>query len=275
MNRQQRPGKVIIAGAGPGDPELLTLKALRFLQNADVVITDRLVSEVILEEYVNKQAVVLHAGKQSGKGATTPQVVINELLVDYALQGKLVVRLKGGDASVFSNILDELQALRAHNIEYEIIPGVTAALGAAAYAGIPLTARNYSTAVRFLTCYRMDLLQESYWQELAQTDDTLVFYMSSESLHELVEKLIRHGIPEDRFISVIEQATTPMQKVTTSTVYDYAKISEAEHYVSPTLVIIGKVAALQQEFAWRPDSEVLDSYFKPVEVNKPIKETRA
>jgi len=275
MNRKQHTGKVILAGAGPGDPELLTLKALRYLQQADVVIADRLVSEVILDEYVNKRAIILHTGKQSGKGASTPQTVINELLVDYALQGKLVVRLKGGDASVFSNILDELQVLRAHHIEYEIIPGVTAALGAAAYAGIPLTARNYSTAIRFLTCYRMDLLSERHWQDLAQTEDTLVFYMSSEPLDSLVEKLVCHGIAADRFISVIEQATTPMQKVTTSTVHEYAKNTKESAYASPTLVIIGKVASLQQEFAWLPDSEIREDYFKPVEKNKPAKVTRA
>jgi uroporphyrin-III C-methyltransferase len=275
MKRQQHTGKVIIAGAGPGDPELLTLKALRYLQQADIVITDRLVSEVILEEYVNKQAIILHTGKQSGKGASTLQTVINELMVDYAQQGKLVVRLKGGDASVFSNILDELQALRTHGIEYEIIPGVTAALGAAAYAGIPLTARNYATAVRFLTCYRMDLLEETYWKDLAQTEDTLVFYMSSEPLDLLVEKLVSHGIAEDRFISVIEQATTPMQRVTSSTVHRYAKKGLNESWVSPTLVIIGRVASLQEQFAWLPDSEIREHYFKPVGKNKPAKETRA
>ena len=275
MKRKRHSGKVIIAGAGPGDPELLTLKALRYLQQADIVITDRLVSEVILEEYVNKQAIILHTGKQSGKGASTPQTVINELLVDYAQQGKLVVRLKGGDASVFSNILDELQSLRTHGIEYEIIPGVTAALGAAAYAGIPLTARNYATAVRFLTCYRMDLLEETYWKDLAQTEDTLVFYMSSEPLDLLVEKLVLHGIAEDRFISIIEQATTPMQRVTSSTVHRYAKKGMNERWVSPTLVIIGRVASLQEQFAWLPDSEIREHYFKPVGKNKPAKETRA
>src|SRR5450432_1650176 len=118
----QHKGKVIIAGAGPGDPELITVKALRYLQKADVVITDRLVSDVILYEYTNKEALILHVGKQCRKGASTPQSTINELIVEYALQGKLVVRLKGGDASIFSNVLDELQALREHGIPYEIVP---------------------------------------------------------------------------------------------------------------------------------------------------------
>src|SRR5258708_16870706 len=123
-------GKVILAGAGPGDPELLTLKALRWLQQADVVIADRLVSDKIMDEYTRKDALILPVGKQCRKGASTPQSIINELLVEYALQGKLVVRLKGGDASIFSNVLDELKTLTEHHIPYEIVPGVTAALGA-------------------------------------------------------------------------------------------------------------------------------------------------
>ena len=113
---------------------------------------------------------------------STTQQTINELLVRYASSGKLVVRLKGGDVSVFSNIMDELETLGTHNIPYEIIPGITAALGAAAYAGIPLTARNYATSVRFLTYYKSDIVTDEYWKELAETNDTLVFYMSSETL---------------------------------------------------------------------------------------------
>lgn len=149
MEGKIQKGKVIIAGAGPGDPELLTIKAFRYLQKADVVLTDRLVSDVIIDEYVNPKAEVLYVGKQCRRGASTPQATINDLMVNYALQGKSVVRLKGGDVSIFSNVLDELQTLSEYGISYEIIPGITAALGAAAYSGIPLTARNNSTAVRF------------------------------------------------------------------------------------------------------------------------------
>jgi siroheme synthase len=166
--KYHQKGKVILAGAGSGDPELLTIKAFRYLQFADVVLTDRLVSDVIINEYVNPEAEVLYVGKQCRRGASTPQASINELMVDYAKQGKLVVRLKGGDVSIFSNVLDELQALVEHHIPYEIIPGITAALGAAAYAGMPLTARNYSTAVRFLTCYNTDVITEDYWSTCPQ-----------------------------------------------------------------------------------------------------------
>jgi uroporphyrin-III C-methyltransferase len=279
-------GGVILAGAGPGDPELLTVKALRWLRQADVVIADRLVSDVILDEYVNKDALVLHVGKECRKGASTPQSTINELLVEYASQGKLVVRLKGGDASVFSNILDELQILTAHGIDYEIIPGVTAALGAAAYAGIPLTARGYSTAVRFLTWYKQDILDESYWKELAQTGDTLVFYMSAAPLDQLVEKLRHHGIASDKWLAVIEQATTPVQRVMSCPIHEYVAPAGGQAgsagdqpgsggYVSPTLIIIGKVAALHDSFKWLPDSESRELYFKPVSNHNIKAEERA
>lgn len=267
---QQHKGKVIIAGAGPGDPELLTLKALRYLQKAEVVITDRLVSDVILYEYANKDALILHVGKQCRKGASTPQSTINELIVEYALQGKLVVRLKGGDVSIFSNILDELQVLVKHSIEYEIIPGVTAALGAAAYAGIPLTARDHSTAVRFLTYYKTDILNDAYWKELAATNDTLVFYMSSDTLKVLVAKLTALGISKEKHLAVIEQATTPMQNIYSCNVYDYAEKWGSNDYVSPTLIIIGKVAGLHQQFQWLKNNNSKEKYFKPVQKNKEV-----
>ena len=265
MINNQHTGKVIIAGAGPGDPELLTLKALRCLQLADVVIADRLVSETILDEYARKDALILHAGKQSGKGASTPQAVINELIVEYALQGKLVLRLKGGDVSIFSNLMDELNALSRNHIPYEIVPGITAASGAAAYSGIPLTARDHANAVRFLTYYKTDLLEENYWEELAQTGDTLVFYMSSDTLDALVSKLLQHKIANDRYIAVVEQATTPMQNVYSCNIHEYAQRWGGNNFVSPTLIIIGKVAVLQQQFQWMTNSNSKEHYFKPIE----------
>ncbi|HRQ50391.1 MAG TPA: uroporphyrinogen-III C-methyltransferase, partial [Agriterribacter sp.] len=215
-----KPGKVILAAAGPGDPELITVKAMRYLQQADVVLTDRLVSNDILKQYVNPSAKVIYVGKQCRRGTSTPQQTINQLLIDHASEGKLVVRLKGGDVSVFSNILDELQVLVQHHIAYEIIPGVTAALGAAAYTGIPLTARGHSTAVRLLTYYTSDVVPDQYWQEIAGTSDTLVFYMSAETVEGIVSKLIRYGVGRDKHIAVIEQATTPLQQVCTANIYD-------------------------------------------------------
>lgn len=257
-------GKVILAAAGPGDPELVTLKTLRYLQKADVVLTDRLVSPDIITDFVSTEAEVVYVGKQCRKGASTPQSSINELMVLHALQGKLVVRLKGGDVSIFSNILDELQTLAEHQIPYEIIPGVTAALGAAAYSGMPLTARNYSTAVRFLTYYKSDVVTEAYWKELAQTDDTLVFYMSSETLAKVVERLTFYNIDAAKGLAVIEQATTPLQKVHTCNLYQYEQQLGGKQFASPSLVVIGKVVALHQQFSWLPnETEKSEEYFKP------------
>ncbi len=257
-------GKVVLAAAGPGDPELLTVKTARYLQQADVVLTDRLVSNDILKEYVNPSAEIIYVGKQCRRGASTPQQTINELMLQYAQNGKLVVRLKGGDVSIFSNILDELQALTENKIPYEIIPGVTAALGAAAYAGIPLTARGYSTAVRFLTYYKSDIVCDQYWQELASTNDTLVFYMSAETVEGIVSKLIRYGIGSDKHIAVIEQATTPLQQVYASNIYDYAKQFQGHSFISPSLVIIGKVAELHQQYGWFTNNPERAHYFKSI-----------
>lgn len=258
-------GKVILAGAGCGDPELITVKAARFLQQADVVLTDRLVSKAILDTYVSKHATLLYVGKQCRRGKSTPQETINELLVEFATQGKLVVRLKGGDVSVFSNILDELQTLVKHGIPYEIVPGVSAAMGAAAYAGIPLTARGMSTAIRLLTSYKSDIVSDEYWKELAQTDDTLVFYMSSETLDDLVQKLTHFGIAPDKQLAVVEQATTPMQKVHTGSLYDVDWTNK--RFLSPSLVIVGKVVGLQASFAWFTEGKQSGSYFPSIEVS--------
>jgi len=259
-------GKVILAGAGPGDPELLTLKALRWLRQADVVIVDRLVSREALHEFTRADVLIVPVGKQCSDAASTPQSAINDLLLQYANQGKLVVRLKGGDVSLFSNVLDELKTLTEHQIDYEIIPGVTAALGAAAYAGIPLTARGYSTAVRMLTYYKSELLNESYMQELARTDDTLVFYMSSGPLDQLVEKLVEHGIAADKWIAVIEQATTPQQNIHHYPVNAYLENAAGSTYASPTLIIIGKVAALHASFGWVSNNNSKEHYFTPLSI---------
>ncbi|MDQ6813577.1 MAG: uroporphyrinogen-III C-methyltransferase [Bacteroidota bacterium] len=262
--KQQVRGRVILAGAGPGDPALITVKTARYLQQADVVLTDRLVSEEILSEYVNPDAKIIYVGKQCRRGVSTPQETINELIVGFALEGKLVVRLKGGDVSIFSNILDELETVVAHDIPYEIVPGVTAALGAAAYTGIPLTARGYSTAVRLLTYYKSDVVTDKYWRELAETNDTLVFYMSSETLHDVVEKLTENNIAEDKLLAVVEQATTPLQRVHICNLYQYQQQLKGRSFISPSLVIIGKVVALHQQFAWLKNSNSSDYYFKPV-----------
>lgn len=254
-------GKVILAGAGPGDPELISVKAARALQQADVVLTDRLVSQRILEEYVPITATIIGVGKEGRKSVSTPQKTINRLLVDYASQGKTIVRLKGGDVSVFSNILDELQTLVENGIPYEIIPGISAALGAAAYAGIPLTARNYATAVRFLSYHNHDSISREYWNELAATDDTLVFYMSLATLDEVIDLLKSGGIKADKYIAVIEQATTKLQNVYVAPFSTAQQQFEGIQFTSPSLVIIGRVVALYEQFSWLRNSNSHQSYF--------------
>jgi len=179
------------------------------------------------------------------------------------LEGKLVVRLKGGDASLFSNILDELEVLEANSIPYEIIPGVSAAMGAAAYTGIPLTARGYSTAVRLLTFYKSDVVTEAYWKELANTSDTLVFYMSSETLEGVVVNLVKNNISAEKLLAVIEQATTPMQQIHTCSLYDYESKLAGKTFASPTLVVIGKVVSLHERFNWMKEAPETGEYFKP------------
>ncbi len=261
-----KAGKVVIAGAGPGDPDLITVKAARYLQHADVVLTDRLVSGEILDQYVRPNAELIYVGKECRKKHSTPQKSINELLVHYALMGKLVVRLKGGDVSVFANILDELTVLSANGIPYEIIPGITAATGAAAYAGIPLTARGYSTGVRFITAYKSDVVEPGYWNELANSSDTIVLYMSSETLDDVVENLMENNIEGDKLLAVIEQATTPYQHVYISSFQEYEKKLKGRQFISPSLVIIGKVVALYEKFNWIKNSELPKSYFNPVNI---------
>jgi uroporphyrin-III C-methyltransferase len=262
--KQQPTGKVILAGAGTGDPELITIKAVRYLKKAAVVITDRLVSEDILTTYVKPGAEIIYVGKQGGSENSAAQESINELIVKHALEGKLVVRLKGGDVAFFSNVLDELKALTEHNIPYEIIPGITAASGASAYAGIPLTARGYATSVRILTYYSPHTISDLLWKELAETEDTLVFYMSSANLQDIVEQLTKNNIAADKRLAVIEQATTPFQQITVIDLYNVDELLRNKKLLSPCLLIIGKVVGLHEQFAWLNNTYCTDFYFEPL-----------
>ena len=248
-------GYVTLAGAGCGDPELITLKALKALQKADVVLTDRLVSPFLIEKEARKDAQIIYVGKQCSKGIHTPQEEINLLMVEYALQGKQVLRLKGGDASLFSNILDELEILKENDIPYQIIPGISAAFGAAAYSAIPLTARNYSRAVRFLTLYNLNHITQKEWTDWSETDDTLVFYMSGLKLEELTNQFLKNGIDTSKSIAIIQQATTPEQQTTVFSFEElkYKTLPNFEHV--PTLIIVGKVVNLHKKFAWLEEKQ--------------------
>ncbi len=258
-----RYGKVILAGAGPGAPDLITVRAQKAVQAADVIIVDRLVSPDIIKDNAKAEAEVVLVGKQNGNSLSTPQSTINDLLVHHATQGRLVVRLKGGDIAFFSNVLDELQTLIRNGIPFEIVPGITSASGASAYAGIPLTARGYSAGVRFLTFHGEVRWDDSKWVDLATTDDTLVFYMSSESIRALAGELLQRGIDSDKQMAIVEQATTPAQRVLTGSVPEFANGAMIK-VISPALVIVGRVVSLHNEFKWIADSSNHQAYFKHV-----------
>lgn len=252
---------VILAGAGPGDPDLISLKALNWIRKADVILTDRLVSPELISENARKEALVLYVGKQCAKGIHTPQEKINELMVEFARQNKKVLRLKGGDACLFSNILDELNVLKSNGIPYEIIPGISAAFGASAYTGIPLTARSYSRGVRFLTLFDLKSVTPYEWKDWAATDDTLVFYMSGRKSQELFHKLMENGIDGEKGIAVVEQATTPEQRTTIFKFNDEIPPQMPVFDHVPTLLIIGHVVNLNTSLSWFPEKQVRSSYF--------------
>jgi len=257
-------GRVIIAGAGPGDPDLITYKAIIALRSADVVLADRLVSPEILNRFVSPAAKIVFVGKQGNKAASTSQQSINQLLIKYATDRKLVVRLKGGDVAFYSNVLDELETLKEHHISYEIIPGITAASGASAYGGIPLTARGLSTAVRFLAYHQSGSFTDAYWQELAATDDTLVWYMSNTGLKDVVAQLLKYHIDPAKQMAIIEQATTPLQRIR---IEGLASFHQSAHFeaVSPSIVVIGKVVQLYEQFKWLDNANGTGNYFTNIE----------
>jgi len=261
MSNNHQIHTVIIAGAGCGDPELITVKAVRYLQEAEVVLTDRLVSQEILDKYIKPGTEIVFVGKQYHKKSSVPQASINELIVKYALEGKKVVRLKGGDVAFFSNVLDEMQVLKANGISFELVPGITAASGASASAYLPLTARGHATAVRFLTvCETVDL-PENYWRDLAKTDDTLVFYMSASSLYDIAISLKDNGIDQTKSIAVVSQATTPYQEVK---VFDFAALdidALKEPVAMPALLVIGKTVALHRDYSTNQLSNIKADYF--------------
>ena len=256
-------GRVIFVGAGPGDPELTTLKAVRHLNRADVVLTDRLVNEAIILAHA-PQAVIIPVGKQCRKNKSTPQETINELMVYHARAGRYVVRLKGGDVSVFSNIADELETLVLNKIPYQIVPGITAALGAAASLGLPLTARGISRGIRFLTFYNDSAIAPTEWKSLADTDDTLVFYMSGETSLQLAERLIGFGKKKQTPILLAEQATTPLEVVTFSTLEACLTEWKGRNFISPALLIIGEVVRLHHLYGWQHHLTGAIEYFAEI-----------
>ncbi|GHN01768.1 uroporphyrin-III C-methyltransferase [Cytophagales bacterium WSM2-2] len=264
MRSNQNKGRVILAGAGPGDPDLVTIKTLNYIKTADVLIVDRLVNHSLLS-YAKLGASFFFAGKEGGNPYSFAQENINELLVSEALQGKQVLRLKGGDVSFFSNIFSELEVLVANGIRYEIVPGVTAASGAAACAGIPLTARGLSSAVRFLSYVHPELIDDCGMHELAMTEDTLVFYMSSRNLPFLIERFLKHERPNHKWVAVVEQATTPSQRVFAHRLDEFLQATQNVEFKTPAVIIVGKVAELHQRFDWFNSSHSPEDFFAPLQ----------
>ena len=249
-------GEVTLVGAGPGDPELLTLKALRALQDADVILHDRLVPPAVLD-LARRDAARICVGKAAGNVGST-QEEINALLIEHANQGRRVVRLKGGDPFVFGRGGEELQALATAQINFSVVPGVTAALGVAAYAGIPLTHRDYAHSVTFVTGHAQDGGQEPDWRALAMPGTTAVFYMGLARLDHIVERLLEHGAEPVRPAGIISQGTTPNQRVITATLATIRSVSSGAKLQSPALLIVGEVVALHASLAWFNVGAALD-----------------
>jgi uroporphyrin-III C-methyltransferase/precorrin-2 dehydrogenase/sirohydrochlorin ferrochelatase len=242
------PGEVTLVGAGPGDPELLTLKALRALQDADVILHDHLVSAAVLD-LARRDAARICVGKSAGNAGST-QEEINALLIEHARLGRRVVRLKGGDPFVFGRGGEELQALAEAQVQFSVVPGITAALGAAAYAGIPLTHRDHAHSVSFVTGHAHGDGPEPDWRALAMPGTTAVFYMGLARLDHIVAKLLEHGAPAARPAGIIAQGTTADQRVITATLATIRGTAAESNVESPALLIVGDVVALHRSLAW-------------------------
>ena len=241
-------GEVYLVGGGPGDPELLTFRALRLMQQADVVLYDRLVAPKILE-FVRKDAKRMYVGKERDRHAL-PQAEINQLLVDLARQGKRVLRLKGGDPFMFGRGGEEIDLLYENNIPFQIVPGITAANGCASYAGIPLTHRDYAQSCLFVTGHLKDGSMNLNWQTLVQPQQTLAVYMGTHSLDILSRKLIKHGMKKSMPAAIIQQGTTGDQNIYLSTVEHLPKVPKENNVKPPSMIIIGAVVSLHKKLAW-------------------------
>jgi uroporphyrin-III C-methyltransferase/precorrin-2 dehydrogenase/sirohydrochlorin ferrochelatase len=241
-------GSVALVGAGPGDPGLLTLRALRALQDADVVLHDRLVSREVLA-LARREADIVEVGK-SGQGHSVAQTTINELMVEHARAGRRVVRLKGGDPFIFGRGGEELEYLRARGVPYEVVPGVTAALACAAYAGIPLTHRDHAGSLRLVTAHCRDSLDSTDWRSLASARETLAIYMGVAMLPVLRAELLRHGRAPSTPVAFVENGSRPQQRVVVGTLDDLEELAARETIRTPALLIVGEVAALAGRLHW-------------------------
>ncbi len=239
-------GFVSLVGAGPGDPDLLTMKGYRVIQQAEVVVYDRLVSEQILA-LADANAELIYVGKKLDFHCV-PQDQINQILVQKAQEGKRVVRLKGGDSFIFGRGGEELEQLAEYGIAYEVVPGITAAAGATAYAGIPLTHRDHAQSVQFITGHVQKDGREIEWQSLAQSNNTLVFYMGLKQSGHIMDNLISHGLDPHISCAIIENGTRPEQRVFHGQLNELSAL--AEQAQSPALIVVGSVTQLHSKLKW-------------------------
>lgn len=241
-------GEVYLVGAGPGDPDLLTFKALRLMQQADVVLYDRLVSDAILE-LCRRDADMIYVGKKRSEHEL-PHENINQLLIDHANAGRRVVRLKGGDPFIFGRGGEELESLKAAGISFQVVPGITAACTYASYAGIPLTHRHYAQSVKFVTGQFNNRTTDLNFSEMITPNQTIVFYMSLHALEMIVQGLIQHGKPADTLIAIVSQGASTQQRVLTGTLDNIEELQNQAQLEAPAVIIVGEVVALHSQLSW-------------------------
>ena len=242
-------GEVYLVGAGPGDPDLLTFKALRLIQQADVILYDRLVSKGVME-LVRRDSELIYVGKKGGSDKSTRQIDINEKLIELAKAGKRVCRLKGGDPFIFGRGGEEIESLSVQGIPFQVVPGITAASGCSSYAGIPLTHRDYSQSCRFVTAHLKNGTTNLPWKEFIIDQQTIVFYMALSGVNYICEKLMEHGMDKDMPIAIIEKGTMPEQKVYISSLTALPDLLAKEDIHAPTLMIVGEVVKLNEKLNW-------------------------
>ena len=260
----QNQTALYLIGVGPGDPDLLTVKAARLIAQADIILYDRLVADDIIS-IARKEAVKINVGKTKDFHRYT-QIEINQLIKKYLKEGKIVARLKGGDTAIFANLSDEIDVAKSLDVNYQIVPGVTSANGAAAYLGIALTKRDQVRGVRYLTYYRKDLLDKEYWQELAKTKDSLIFYMSSHHINEIIYHLVKFGKDKSTPIAAIEQATSPYQKHYLANLEDFSLLYQQKKFKSPTIIVIGEILKDVSNYQWIEESKEYRNFFNPLEL---------